>query len=117
MKELTLETILAVFEEIFGAALFWAMVAVAIAITLAFLWVLVRDRGLESRPLVWSAVLVPVGAVAAVWFVQWFTASALADLGGPIDWIVLLAIAVAGGGGLMLLGYIAQALIGGRRAG
>ncbi|MCL4189004.1 MAG: DUF5368 family protein [Rhodobacteraceae bacterium] len=117
MKELTLETMIAVFEEIFGTLLFWAMVAAAIAITLAFLWVLLRDRGLESRPLVWSAVLAPVGAVAAVWFVQWVTASGLADLGGPIDWIVLLAIAVAGGGGLMLLCYTAQALIRGRRAG
>lgn len=117
MKELTLETMVAVFQEIFGAALFWAMVAAAVAITAAFLWVLVRDRGLDSRPLVRSALLVPVGAVAAVWFVQQVTASGLADIGGPIDWVVLLAIAVAGGGGLMLLGYTVQALGRGRRAG
>lgn len=117
MKELTLETMIAVFEEIFGTALFWVLVAAAVAITLAFIWVLVRDRGLESRPLVRAALLVPVGAVAAVWFVQWITASGLADIGGPIDWVVLFAIAAAGGGGLMLLGYTVLALGRGRPAG
>ena len=49
MNELTLETLLAVFEEMFGRALFWVMVAVAVVITLAYLYVLIRDRALSMR--------------------------------------------------------------------
>ena len=33
MKELTLDTMLAVFEEIFGRTLFWSLVAAAAVIT------------------------------------------------------------------------------------
>jgi hypothetical protein len=39
MQELTFETLIAVFEEIFGRGLFWAMVAAAVA----------RDAGLDLR--------------------------------------------------------------------
>ena len=37
MKELSFGMIIAVMEEIFGQALFWAMVAVGAGITLAYL--------------------------------------------------------------------------------
>lgn len=36
MKELTLETLIAVWEDMFGAGLFWAMVAAAVLITLGY---------------------------------------------------------------------------------
>ena len=42
MKELTLSTLLAVFEELFGAWLFWGLVAIALAVTMALVIVLVR---------------------------------------------------------------------------
>ena len=44
MEELTLQTMIAVFEEMFGAGLFWAMVATAVIITLAYVYVLIRDK-------------------------------------------------------------------------
>jgi len=44
MKDLTFGTMTAVFEKIFGRALFWVMVAVAALVTLAYLYVLIRDR-------------------------------------------------------------------------
>ena len=39
MKYLTFGTLIAVFEEIFGRGLFWAMVAAAVLVTLAYLFV------------------------------------------------------------------------------
>jgi hypothetical protein len=45
MEQMTLDTLLAVFEEMFGFWLFWGLVALAVLVTLAFLYVLVRDRG------------------------------------------------------------------------
>lgn len=114
MKELTLQTLIAVFEEIFGRGLFWAMVAVAAVITLAYLYVLLRDRHLSARKFLTAQLFMPVGALAAVVFVQWVTHSGFGDIGGPIDWIVLLWVAALGAGGAAILVYTIEALITGK---
>jgi hypothetical protein len=116
MKELTLETLFAVWEEMFGAGLFWAMVVVAVLITLAYLYVLIRDRSMSMRKFLLAQLSMPVGAVAAVLFVQKMTNSGFADIGGPIDVIVLLGVAAAGAVGIAILVYTAQALIRGPEA-
>lgn len=111
MKEMTLATVIAVFEEMFGVWLFWGLVAAAAAITLAFVVTLLRDRGIESRKLVRAELLAPLGGILAVLFVMWVTSSGLRDIGGPVDWVVLLAIALAGAAGLTILGYVVQSLL------
>lgn len=112
MKELTFGTLIAVFEEVFGRGLFWAMVAFAAVITLAYLFVLFRDRAVSWKKFLWAQLSMPFGAIAAVLFVQKMTNSGFADLGGPIDIIVLLAVAVAGAFGLAILVYTLQSLLG-----
>ncbi len=111
MKDLTLETLLAVFEEIFGRGLFWGMVAVAAVVTLAYLYVLIRDHSISWRKFLLAQLSMPVGAVAAVLFVQTMTHSHLRDLGGPVDLIVILGVAAMGAVGLAILVYTAQSLI------
>jgi len=117
MKDLTFETLIAVFEEIFGFGLFWAMVVAAALGTAAFLYVLIRDRNLVSRRLVRAELLAPIGAFAAIWFVQAMTSSGFRDIGGPVDVIVLIVIGAAGAVGLTIFAYVAQALIGGPQRG
>ncbi|MCD1625149.1 DUF5368 domain-containing protein [Seohaeicola saemankumensis] len=117
MKELTFDTLLAVFEEMFGPALFWIMVAVAGVITLAYLYVLVRDRALSMRKFLLAQLSMPFGAIAAVVFVQWITSSGFRDIGGPVDVIVLLGVAAAGAVGLAILVYTLQALVQGKQDG
>ncbi len=117
MEELTFQTLIAVFEEMFGKGLFWVMAAAAIMITLAYLYVLIRDRAVSWRKFLLAQLSMPVGAVAAVLFVQIMTDSAMRDIGGPIDVILLLAIAVAGAVGMAVLVYTVQSLIrGGKTA-
>ena len=111
MKELTFETLLAVFEEIFGRGLFWAMVAAAIIVTLAYLFVLVRDRSVSWRKFLLAQLSMPFGAIAAVLFVQAMTNSHLRDLGGPVDLIVLLGVAGMGAVGAAILVYTVQSLL------
>ena len=53
----------------------------------------------------------PVGAVAAVLFVQAVTQSGFGDIGGPIDVAVLLAVAAVGAIGMAILVYTLEALI------
>lgn len=111
MKELEIGTLLAVFEEIFGFALFWGMVALAAVITVLFFYVIVRDRAILSARFLRAELLAPVGAVAAVWFVLWVTDSRLADIGGPVDVMVVILVGLAGAGGFTLLSYVALALL------
>lgn len=115
MKDLTFGTILAVFEEVFGKGLFWGMVALAAVVTLAYLYVLIRDRSVSWKKFLLAQLSMPIGAVAAVWFVLVMTHSELANLGGPVDVIVFLGIAVAGAIGLAILVYTVQSLMAPRR--
>jgi uncharacterized membrane protein YhaH (DUF805 family) len=116
MKELTLGTMIAVFEEVFGRGLFWAMVIAAALVTLAYLYVLIRDRAMSMRKFLWAQLSMPFGAVAAVLFVQAVTHSEFRDLGGPIDLIVMLGVATMGAVGLAILVYTAQSLVRSARA-
>jgi uncharacterized membrane protein YhaH (DUF805 family) len=110
MKELTFQTLIAVFEEIFSPNLFWAIVAAAVIVTLAYLYVLVRDRSMSMGKFLLAQLSMPFGAIAAVVFVQAMTDSHLRDIGGPIDVIVLLGVAVMGAVGAAILVYTAQSL-------
>ncbi|MDQ2092651.1 DUF5368 domain-containing protein [Rhodalgimonas zhirmunskyi] len=115
MKDLTFTTLWAVFEEIFGKGLFWAMVAAAVLITLAYLYVLIRDRSVSWRKFLLAQLSMPVGAVLAVLFVFWITNSGLRDIGGPIDVIVVLGIAAVGAVGMAILVYTLESLLGTKR--
>lgn len=111
MKDLTLGMLIAVWEEMFGAALFWTMVAAAVIITVLYLYVLIRDRQVSWRKFLLAQFSMPVGAIAAVLFVQAITHSGFRDIGGPVDVIVLLGVAGVGAVGLAILVYTVQSLI------
>ncbi len=115
MQELTFETLIAVFEEMFGRGLFWAMVGAAVLITAGYIFVLVRDREVSWRKFLLAQLSMPVGAVAAVWFVMAMTSSHLGDIGGPVDIIVFLGVAVLGAVGMAILVYTLESLLGSRR--
>lgn len=111
MKQLTPATLIAVFEEIFGTGLFWFMVLAAVLVLTAYAYVLVRDRAVSMKKFLWAQVSMPFGAVAAVVFTLCATNSSIADMGGPIDVVVLLSIAVFGAVGIAILVYTLQSLI------
>lgn len=111
MQQMSLQTLIAVFGEIFGQTLFWAMVAGAGLVILLYIWVLIRDRAVNWRKFLRAQLSMPFGAVAAVWFVLDETHSGLSDIGGPIDVIIMLAIAAAGAIGLAIFVYTFESLI------
>ena len=115
MEERPFGTLIAVWEEMFGTGLFWAMVVVAGLITVLYLYVLIRDRSMSMGKFLLAQLSMPIGAVAAVAFVLTITNSALADMGGPIDWIMLLGIAGVGAVGFAILVYVVQSLIRGKQ--
>lgn len=111
MEEMSLGVLVAVFEEMFGRWVFWAMVAAAAVITLLWVYVLIRDRKVSWRKYLLAQLSMPIGAVAAVWFVLARTGSSLSHMGGPLDWIAMLGIAAAGAIGFAILVYVVQSLI------
>jgi hypothetical protein len=117
MEEFKLSTMIAVFEEMFGRGLFWTMVAVAAAITVAYLYVLIRDRSMSMRKFLLAQVSMPFGGVAAVAYVLAMTRSDLSVIGGPIDVMVLLGVFAAGAVGFAILVYVVQSLVRGKAAG
>ncbi len=65
MKDMTFGTMIAVFEEIFGRGLFWAMVIVSAVVTLAYFYVLIRDRAVSWNKFLLAQLSMPFGAIAA----------------------------------------------------
>lgn len=110
MNELTLETLLAVFEEMFGRGLFWGLVVAFVLVALLFIVVIIRDKQIEAKRLVRAELWAPVGAAIALAFIFWITNSNFADIGGPIDVIMLILIGVGGAVGMTILAYIVQSL-------
>ena len=60
MKELTFDTMLAVFEAMFGTVLFWLLVGGAVVVTLAYIYVLIRDRAVSWRKFLLAQISMPV---------------------------------------------------------
>ncbi|MFN3616229.1 MAG: DUF5368 family protein [Rubrimonas sp.] len=112
MKEMTLGMVIAVLEEMFGRGLFWALLAGGVLVALAFLFVMIRDRGAGGRgrsALTWLA-MIAGGAGAAV-FVFTISNSGLRHIGGPLDVFALLAIFAAGAAAAGAVAHTAQALL------
>jgi hypothetical protein len=103
MKELDPFVFLAVFEEMLGW-LFWPLAAFIVLGAVVFVMVIVRDRGIYTRPFVLAEVAGALGGLAAVWLMLAVTNSSLADMGGPIDWLLVVAIFLAGAIGTTVVG-------------
>jgi hypothetical protein len=108
MKDLDAWVFFAVFQEMLGPWLWVALAAGALALA-GFVLVLLRDRGLRPRRLVWAEVAAIMGGIAAILVMQRVTHSGFADIGGPIDWV--LGIAIFAGGAMATL-IAAYALLG-----
>jgi uncharacterized integral membrane protein len=104
MKEFDVFVIAAVFEEMLGIWL-WIGLAGAVLAVLSLVFVLLRDRGIRPRRLIWSELVAILGGVAAVLIMQQVTHSGFRDIGGPIDWVVGIAIFAAGAVGTLVATY------------
>jgi len=87
LQEMSLATLLAIFEEMLGAWLWVGLAAMALAVIL-FLLALLREGALRPRRLVWTEFAAVGGGVLAVLIMQHVTNSGFADIGGPIDWVL-----------------------------
>jgi hypothetical protein len=104
MKELDLFILLAVFQEMLGPLL-WILLAVVILGLVAFVVLLVREKGLVSRRLVRSEALGIVGGALALVLMAKVSSSGFTDAGGPADWFLIALVFGAGLLGSTILIY------------
>lgn len=111
MKELDPLILLAVFQEMLGPLL-WVLLAVIILGTLAFLALLIRERKMLARRLVWSQAVGLIGGALSLVTMAKVSASGYTDAAGPADWILIAAVFVAGAIGTTVIVYALLGWIG-----
>lgn len=111
MKELDPLVFLSVFQEMLGFWL-WVMLLGGLLVAVAFVALVVRERGIVSRRLVWSELLGLFGGVVALVIMAQVSSSGFTDAGGPADWFL---IALVYGVGLVATVVLAYTLLGWRQ--
>jgi len=107
MKELDPFVLLAVFQEMLGPLL-WLLLAIIVLGTLAFVILLVRERGVVSRRMVVSQALSPLGGILALVLMAKVSSSGFTDAGGPVDWLLIALVFSLGLVGSGILIYTAS---------
>lgn len=112
MKDFTPSGLLAIAQETVGAV-FWVLVALAIAVIVGFAVALIRQRGFRgpaARIAVWTGVIAGVIATATA---PMATQAGFANLSGALDWILLT---VAGLAAMVSSAVLIFAVLGATRA-
>lgn len=104
MKELDPMVFLAVFQEMLGPML-WVMLLAALGAVLAFVALLVRERGVVSRRLVRAELLGLLGGVVALVIMAQVSSSGFTDAGGPADWFLIALVYGVGAVATIILTY------------
>lgn len=104
MKELDPIILLAVFQEMLGPSL-WLLLAAVVGGLIAFVALLVREKGLVSRCLIRSEGLGLIGGALALVLMAEVSSSGFTDAGGPADWFLIAVVFGAGLVGSTILIY------------
>lgn len=104
MKELDPLVFLAVFQEMLGPLL-WILILLAVGATLAFLGLLIKEKGLVAKRLVRAELFGLLGGVLALVLMAKVSSSGFTDAGGPADWFLIALVFGAGLGGTVILIY------------
>lgn len=116
MKDLDPVVFLYVFQEMLGPML-WLLIGIAALGLASFVFVVARERAIDSRRLVRSELLGLVGGALALVLAAQFTVSGFTDAGGPVDWLLVGLIWGVGLAGTTVLAYGLQGLMRCRCAG
>ncbi|TKR56302.1 hypothetical protein D7I39_06885 [Allopusillimonas ginsengisoli] len=106
MKDLDLMTLVAVFQEMLGLWL-WPLIVLTLLGLLAFIGLVLKDRGLVSRRMMQAQLAgLPGGALALVIMAK-VSSSGFTDAGGPADWLLIGLVFIVGLVGTTVLAYSA----------
>lgn len=104
MKELDPLILIAVFQEMLGPLL-WLLLAGALAGTLAFAALLLRERKVYARRFIMSQFIGLAGGVMSLVIMAQVSASGYSDAAGPADWILIALVFTLGAIGTAVISY------------
>lgn len=104
MQELDPLMFLAVFQEMLGPLL-WVLVVASATATVAFVTLLVREKGIVSSRLVRAEIAGVFGGGLALVLMAQVSSSGFTDAGGPADWFLIGLVYGAGLIGTIILFY------------
>jgi len=104
MQDLDPGVLLAVLLEMMGVW-FWLLGLLAVSGLAGFGWLVARERSVSSARLVRSQAFALLAGAGALVLMAHVTKSGFTDAGGPIDWLLVVAIFVAGWVGGTILIY------------
>ena len=113
MKELDPIVFLAVFQEMLGPML-WVMLFAALAAVVAFVALVMREKGIVSRRLVRAELLGLIGGVVALVIMARVSSSGFTDAGGPADWFLIALVYGVGAVATTILTYAAMGWMSGQ---
>ena len=114
MKDLDPLVFLAVFQEMLGPLL-WILLLLGVVGLVAFLTLLVRERGLVSRRLIYAEVLGLFGGGLALVIMAKVSSSGFTDAGGPADWFLIALVYGVGLVATVILTYTIMGWMSPRR--
>lgn len=114
MQELDPMVFLAVFQEMLGPML-WVLLLAAVVAVLAFVALLLRERGIVSRRLVHAELLGLLGGGVALVIMAKVSSSGFTDAGGPADWFLIALVYGVGAVATVILTYSIMGWISPRR--
>lgn len=85
----------AIFLEMLGPLL-WVLLAAAVLVPLAFGLLVARERRLVARRLVGAQAVGLLGGAGALTLMAAVSSSGFTDAGGPVDWLLVVLIFLAG---------------------
>lgn len=95
MKALDPFVFLAVFQEMLGIWL-WILLAAIVLGSMAFVALIVRERGLVASRLVRAQAAGILGGIAALVIMAKVSSSGFTDAGGPADWFLIALVFITG---------------------
>lgn len=105
MKELDPVILFSVFQEMLGLPLLWLLLIVVVVGTLAFVTLLLREKGVIATRLVRCQLLGALGGVLALVIMAKVSSSGFTDAGGPADWFLIALVFGAGFIGTTIITY------------
>lgn len=104
MKELDPLIFWYVFQEMLGAPLLWLLIILIAGGTLAFLFLLFKERTIIARRMVGAQAIGLLGGALALVVMAKVSSSGFTDAGGPADWFLIALVFGLGAGAAA--GYI-----------
>lgn len=110
MQEMDALVFLAVFHEMLGPLL-WVLLLIIVLGTIAFVALLLVQRRIIARSLMWSQLVGFFGGLLALVLMAQVSSSGFTDAGGPADWFLIALVFMLGAIGSTVVVYTAAGWI------